>query len=448
MGIQNFLHSLLGGGSQQPLDEKGNPISQPQQGSGLPDLPGGPLNIFSVFRGYTEARQRQQQLDQAEQQRQTENKFTGRAEDRAQQTFDTARATQATLGGLSAFSNMADSIANNSNIAEADRPQAYAVAFDRIAPALAAAGYDENRIANLREHLIANPSAANDLLAGLEEGLGGQGSRQGLQAAFDQNGQAVFIDPRTGRPAARGYAPATAVLGQTRTGIAQQNANTAGGRLEQQQLQNDPTHAFDVSSAQAEGTVAGQNAAREPEAVAAGNEVIRRIDTILDTPPDQLADVLGTPSLAGALRGGFGQYGAWPGSERNNIAADINGLTSSMRSAAYQLVLKGGGSITEAESAFAAQAFVNLDRSQSPGQFRDNLQHAREYFSGLTHRYQSQSAPTRNPNRPGNIRNDGAAPAPNAPAARQAPASAVPAADPRARRSGETTDAYLARLGL
>lgn len=411
------------------------------------------LNVFTAVRNANEFDQQQDQQNYA-------NKMASQANDRAnsglrlqqnqdtreQQTFDTDRATRTTLGALSAFTNMADSI-TNSGIPEADRPQAFAQAFDRIAPALQASGFDAQRIDGIRAQLIENPAQASDLLAGLQELAGSHGNGQGLQAAFGPNGEPVFLDPRTRRPVAPGYAPATAVLGQQRVGVAQTNSATAQGRLEQQRVQNDPNHAFDVSSAQAEGTVAGQNAAREPEALAAGAEVIRRIDTILDTPPEQLGDVLGTPSLAGALQGGFGQYGAWPGSERANIAADINGLTSSMRSAAYQLVLKGGGSITEAESAFASQAFVNLDRSQSPGQFRDNLQHAREYFSGLTDRYQTQSAPTRNPNRAGSTRE-------TAPAARQTPAprtQAAPAgggADPRARRANENTDAYLARLGL
>lgn len=379
------------------------------------------LNVFSAVRNGNLAEEEMRSSAANRQLAQDQNKRAFASQDlqqqqgqREQQTFDTERATRTTLGALSAFSNMADSITNNSSIAEADRPAAYAAAFDRIAPALQASGYDPERIAGIRDHLIQNPAQASDLLAGLQEGIqGSTGSRQGLQAAFDSQGNAVFIDPRTGRAAARGYAPATAVLGQNRIGVSQQNANTNAGNLEQRIVSNDPNHTFDQSAARSEGQVAGTAAAHQPEALAANQQVINRIDTILNAPPDQLADVLGAPSLGGALRGGFGQAGAWPGSERANIQSDINGLTSSMRSAAYQLVLKGGGSITEAESAFAAQAFVNLDRSQSPSQFRHNLETARNYFVGLGNRYQRQAAPTRNPNREDSTRAPArAAPAP------------------------------------
>lgn len=403
-------------------------------------MPNNWLNIFSAVRGANQFEADQQQRT-IENKRADETQGWAREDQQHQNTdWNTERATRTTLGALGAFSNMADSISNDASITDENRPQAYAQAFDRIAPALAASGFDPQQVDGLRAQLLENPGQASDLLNGLQELSGSDGgSRQGLQAAFDANGRAVFIDPRTGRPAARGFAPATAVLGQDRVAVSQQNADTAGGRLEQQQVSNDPNHAFDVSAAQAEGTVAGQNAARAPEALAAGREVVRRIDTILNTPPEQLADVLGMPSLGGALRGGFGQAGTWPGSQAADIAADIGGLSSSLRSAAYQLVLKGGGSITEAESAFGAEAFVNLQRSQGPAQFRENLMHAREYFSGLLQRYQQQSAPTRNPNRTDGARGGGAA------SATAAPATAAPAAP---SSGGVDVDAYLRDRGF
>lgn len=398
------------------------------------------LNVFTAVRNANafEADQDQRTL---ENKRADETQSFARQDQEHQNTdWSTERSTRTTLGAISAFSNMADSITNNPAISEEDRPQAYAQAFDRIAPAIQASGFDPQQIEGIRTQLIENPAQAGDLLAGLQELQGnGSGSQPSLQAAFGPNGEAVFINPRTGRPAARGYAPATAVLGSQRVGVSQQNADTSAGNLEQRALDNDPNHVFDESSARSEGTVAGQSAARAPEALAAGREVIRRIDTILSTDPAQLGDVLGMPSLGGALRGGFGQFGTWPGSERANIQSDIGALSSSLRSAAYQLVLKGGGSITEAESAFAGEAFVNLQRSQSPGQFRENLTHAREYFNGLLERYSEQAAPSRNPNRNDAARNSApASGGQQTPAPRTAPAA----------QGGINVDDYLAQRGF
>lgn len=402
------------------------------------------LNIFTAVRNANEFDRQGDQMivdnKRADAQLEFQRNSDMRAqagETREQTDWDTDRATRTTLGAISAFSNMADSISNDANIAEVDRPQAYAAAFDRIAPALQAAGFDPQRVDGIRAQLIENPSQASDLLAGLQElQSGGGGTQPSLAAAFGPNGEPVFINQRTGRPAARGYAPATAVLGERRVDVSARNADTAYGNLEQRRLDNSPDHIFDESSARAEGRIAGESAAREPEAVATGNEVIRRIDGILNTPPEQLADVLGMPSLGGALRGGFGQYGSWPGSERANIQSDIVALSSSLRSAAYQLVLKGGGQITEAESAFGAEAFVNLQRSQSPAQFRENLTIARDYFTGLVERYRSSAAPSRNPNRSDNERRPAAGGAP------AAPAPAAPAA------SGFNVDEFLSQRGF
>lgn len=389
------------------------------------------LNIFSAVRGANE-------FEAQEEQRRINNKYAEEdqgfqrdAVQREETDWNTERRTTTTLGALGAYSNMVDSI-DNSGIAEEERPQAYAAAFDRIAPALAAAGYDPQNIDGLRENMIANPGSARDILQGLQSNNGG--SQPNLQAAFDANGRAVFINPRTGRETARGYAPATAVLGDRRVAISDRNADTAAGNLEQRALDNQPDHIFDESSARAEGRVAGENTARAPEALASGREVVRRIDTILNTDPAQLADVLGMPSLGGALRGGYGQFGSWPGSQAADIQSDIGALSSSLRSAAYQLVLKGGGSITEAESAFGAEAFVNLQRSQSPAQFRENLQNARSYFTGLLERYQESAAPSRNPNR-----RDGA---------RQDQAPAAPAAAPSAPQGGFNVDEFLSQRGF
>jgi hypothetical protein len=378
------------------------------------------LNIFTAVRNANQFEANQEQQVVENKRADAQLGFQQADEAREATDWDTERSTRTTLGALGAFTNMADSIANDTSIAEEMRPQAYAQAFDRIAPALQASGFDPQQVDGLRAQLLENPAQASDLLAGLEAlRPGGGGSAPSLAAAFGPNGEPVFINQRTGRPAARGYAPATAVLGSERVEISRRNADTSFGNLEQRRLTNDPNHVFDVSSARSEGRVAGESAAREPEAVAAGNEVVRRIDGILNTPPEELGDVLGMPSLGGALRGGYGQYGAWPGSERANIQSDIVALSSSLRSAAYQLVLKGGGQITEAESAFAAEAFVNLQRSQSPAQFRENLVTARSYFQGLIQRYQDSAAPTRNPNRS----DSGRAPAAAAPAAGAAPAA-------------------------
>lgn len=339
-------------------------------GGELADLPGGWLNIFSAVRGYNQARmQRQGQIDNTELARNQDAREQS-DEDREQTEFDTERASQTTLGALGAFSNMVDTIDASEAIAQADRPAAYAAAFDRVGPALEAAGYDPAQIQGLREELIANPSSAADILAGLTQSHGG--SAPSLQAAIGPDGRPVFINPRTGRPAAAGYAPATTVIGQGRLAVSQQNAETSAGNLEQRQLDNTPDHIYQENLARTEGGLDAEALQTLPARRAALARSSETIDRLISSDPEALQSILGVPSLGGIFRGGAGMFGSLPGTESADLAADVEQLFSQARLAAYES-LKGGGHITEAESLFGAQAWTNLTRARTLPAFQAEL---------------------------------------------------------------------------
>lgn len=367
------------------------------------------LNIFTAVRNANqfEADQQQQIVEnkRADEQLGFQRNQDMRAqagEDRTATDWDTDRATRTTLGALGAYTNMVDSI-NNSSIPEAERPQAYAAAFDRIAPALQASGYDPQRVDALRAQLIENPDSASDLLSGLQSMSANGGSQPNLQAAFGPDGQAVFINPRTGRVAARGYAPATAVLGRDRVTVSE-------GNLSQRQLENDPDHVFDVGAARAEGGAAGEAAQGLPSARAAIARSAETVDRILEADPETLQSILGVPTLQGLFRGGAGAFGSIPGTESADLAADVQQSLSQARLAAYES-LRGGGHITEAESLFGAQAWTNLTRTRSLPAFQAELRRFRANLQRADEILQQTAAPSRNPNR---------TPAPAAPARQRA----------------------------
>lgn len=388
------------------------------------------LNIFSAVRGANqfEADQRQRVIDNK---RADEDQGFQRDAVRREATdWDTARAERTTLGALGAYSNMVDSI-ENSEIAPEERPQAFAAAFDRIAPALQASGYDPQRIEGMRAELIQNPQYARDILQGLQGGSGG--TQANLQAAFDANGRAVFINPRTGREAARGYAPATAVLGDRRVAISDRNADTAAGNLEQRQLDNNPEHIFDESAARAEGALGGAAAYNLPSARAAIARSADTVERLLSTDEATLQSVLGVPSLQGLFRGGAGSFGTIPGTPAADVASDIEQTVSQARLAAYES-LRGGGHITEAESLFGAQAWTNLTRVRSLPAFRAELRRFQANLERADEILQSTAAPSRNPNR---------TPAPSrAPAASRTPAPAA------GNSGGVSVDDWLQERGL
>lgn len=391
-------------GQYVPLSAQRPAQDQPRRQNALPDLPGGWLNIFTAVRGYNQARMERanqivnQELARNQDARAQAGDLRAQAgENREQVDWDTERASRTTFGALGAYSNMVDSIQNNTSIAEADRPQAYVAAFDRIAPALQAAGYDTARVEGLREQLVQNPDSASDLLAGLTQSNGG--SQAAPVAAFDERtGRAVYLNPRTGRPTARGYAPASAVLGQERLGISQQNADTAGGNLAQRQRDNDPNHIFDENAARAEGAAAGEAAQGLPSARAAIARSTETVERILSSDPDTLQSILGVPSIGGLFRGGAGMFGSIPGSPSADLAADVEQALSQARLAAYES-LRGGGHITEAESLFGAQAWTNLTRARSMPAFQDELRRFRGNLRRADEILQQTAAPSRNPSR-------------------------------------------------
>lgn len=304
----------------------------------------------------------QRQLEVQERGQFNEDRINRSQEGRTQQEFDTERATQTTLGALGAFSNMVDSI-GSSEIPEAERPQAYTAAFDRIAPALQASGHDPRVVDQMREQLIANPTSAADILAGLQGVQGGGGSQPSLQAAFDANGRPVFVNPRTGREAAIGYAPASTVLGNSRIGVSQQNANIAQGNLDQRTLTNTPEYREQRTFSETEGRGRAEASAALPALRNSTRTALANIDTFLANP--DRGSIYGLPNLRSLETGGFGMAGVVPGSRAGVTLTQYNAAVGALKGVAISM-LEGQTPVSNQDREAAEQSIAALERATSP----------------------------------------------------------------------------------
>ena len=114
------------------------------------------------------------------------------------------------------------------------------------------------------------------------------------------------------------------------------------------------------------------------------DDVFARIDKLQD-PDRQVAarSILGMFGPGKAMSGGFGQYGAFPGSEAAGYVSDLEALAEGdVRSIAFE-TLKGGGQITQVESEFARDALLRLKRSTSYEHYQRELSDFRAYMEKL-----------------------------------------------------------------
>jgi len=114
------------------------------------------------------------------------------------------------------------------------------------------------------------------------------------------------------------------------------------------------------------------------------DDVFSRIDKLQD-PERQTAarSILGMPGPGKAMSGGFGQFGAYPGSDAAGYVSDLEALAEGdVRSIAFE-TLKGGGQITQVESEFARDALLRLKRSTSYAHYQRELSDFRAYMEKL-----------------------------------------------------------------
>lgn len=144
------------------------------------------------------------------------------------------------------------------------------------------------------------------------------------------------------------------------------------------------------------------------------DQTIERLDRLTD--PERAADVksiLGVPGAFDLAKGGFGRFGAIPGTTAAGVAVDLEGLDGDIRSQAFE-TLKGGGQITEKESEFARDAIANLSRDAPFPQFQRELADLREYLLSLRRaaeiRARGGKVPDLTQNAPESLRPEGTGP--------------------------------------
>lgn len=114
------------------------------------------------------------------------------------------------------------------------------------------------------------------------------------------------------------------------------------------------------------------------------DDVLHRIGLLQDPErQDAAKSILGLPGGGMFTSGGFGQYGAIPGSAAADYTSDLEALQEGdIRAIAFE-TLKGGGQITEKESEFARDAIARLSRATSYEKYQQELEYTKQYITRL-----------------------------------------------------------------
>lgn len=238
-----------------------------------------------------------------------------------------------------------------------------AAAFDQIAPNLR---LPPEQAAAVRAAIAKDPKVVNSFIEALSKKLNDSNRFQFFQ---DPSGKVFRAGAEGGAEAVNG--PDGQPLVGYQAPIAQERIAQGDRRLGQQLELAQPEFKGNVAEAQAEGKVAGTTAANLPTFEAVLAHARERINEVRSDPA--LDAIFGSPTLKKMLtNGGFGAFGAIPGTPAADAAANVKALVSQLRSQAYE-TLKGGGAITENESKFASEALANLERAQSKQSFMREL---------------------------------------------------------------------------
>lgn len=231
-------------------------------------------------------------------------------------------------------------------------------AFDQIAPHL---GMDPEQAQQVRDSIAKDPASVKDFVAGLQKHVEATSRYQIVQG---DNGQVY-------RVTADGVEPLSTADGKAILGAqavqGQERLNQGDRRLMQQNALAQPEFKGAQAAAVAENKVKGTTKANLPSFEAVLTTARNRIEQVRKDPA--IDAIFGSPTLKKMLtQGGFGAFGAIPGTPAADAAAKVTALVSELRSQAYE-TLKGGGQITEAESKFASESLANLERAQSKQSF-------------------------------------------------------------------------------
>lgn len=139
------------------------------------------------------------------------------------------------------------------------------------------------------------------------------------------------------------------------------------------------------------------------------DDVLSRIESLQDPErQDTARSILNTPGFGKAWEGGFGQFGAFPGTPAAGYVNDLEALVEGdIRAIAFE-TLKGGGQITEKESEFARDAITRLNRSLSYEDYQRELENVKSYITRLRDAARRRANGENVPD----ITNTGTAPAP------------------------------------
>lgn len=290
----------------------------------------------------------------AERESQQSMQIRSAQEGRAAETFsinkqdnDQAKRQQATLGLVQGLRQARD------------RGEDVGAAFDKMAETLPSLGVNPDDIPAMRQAVVDNPAILDDYLAALS-GQQVPAEKAGQQVPADKVGDKerarIIMNDPSATPADKRWA--TGIMGGAKaftadTGPAADSANKVFG---------DIINRIDI--------LEGKDA-NYVESVGGQDEFTRVQESIF-----------GLPSLRGMRSGGFGTYGSIAGSRSADYVSNFDALSGDVRSAAFE-TLKGGGSITEKESEFAANAIAKLSRSTSPDEYRRELKRLRAYMTNL-----------------------------------------------------------------
>lgn len=398
------------------------------------------LNIFTAVRNANafEADQEQRAVENRRADERLGFEREDQGFDRAQETrtqtdWDAERMRETSMAALTAYGNAAANIQD---------PEARGMLFDRFVPALAASGFNTDRLGELRSQVVENPEAAGQLVAAIRAGRGSSATYSPRAVIDPQTGRAVYVAPgsEVGREPADDYlAMGRLEQGDRRLGVSR---DTLQHRIET----DDPDYQRRRAAARSEGAAVGEMAAGLPRLNEVTDTALSRIDALISNP--NLDAIFGLPNLSRLDTGGFGAAGVVPGSPAADALAQLNETIGDVQTAAYES-LRGGGQITEAEREAIAQGLANLERAQSPQRAIMAAQHLAGVLdrrrnavvaaaqAGVTGRSNAETAQPRPRQRP---TQPGATP-------RQGPPSAAPQQG-GLRQPNESADDLLGRLGL